>query len=72
MAALFRKHLSQVEKWISEQSNVQVLYVSYNEMIADPIKEIERIHQFLGNELDTEKMVSVIDRTLYRQRSTDS
>ena len=72
MAALFRKHLIQVEKWISEQPNVQVLYVSYNEMIADPIKEIERIHQFLGNELDTEKMVSVIDRTLYRQRSTDS
>ena len=72
MAALFRKHLIQVEKWISEQPNVQVLYVSYNEMIADPIKEIERIHQFLGNELDTEKMASVIDRTLYRQRSTDS
>ena len=72
MAALFRKHLIQVEKWVSEQPNVQVLYVSYNEMIADPIKEIERIHQFLGNELDTEKMASVIDRTLYRQRSTDS
>lgn len=69
MAALFRKHLSQVEKWLSEQPNVQVLYVSYNEMIADPIKEIERVGQFLGNELDTDKMTSVIDRTLYRQRS---
>jgi hypothetical protein len=38
-------------------------------MIADPIKEIERVGQFLGNELDTDKMTSVIDRTLYRQRS---
>jgi len=72
MAALFRKHLSRVEKWLGEQPNVQVLYVSYNEMIADPIKEIERIGQFLGNELDTDKMASIIDRTLYRQRSTDS
>ena len=72
MAALFRKHLSQVEKWLSEQPNVQVLYVSYNEMIADPIKEIERIGQFLGNELDTDKMASVIDRTLYRQRSANT
>jgi hypothetical protein len=72
MAALFRKHLSQVEKWLSEQPNVQVLYVSYNEMIADPIKEIERIGQFLGNELDTDKMISVIDRTLYRQRSANT
>ena len=72
MAALFRKHLSQVEKWLGEQPNVQVLYVSYNEMIADPIREIERIGQFLGNELDTDKMASVIDRTLYRQRSANT
>ena len=72
MDALFRKHLSQVEKWISEHPKVQVLYVSYNEMIADPIKEIERVNQFLGNELDAKKMASVIDQTLYRQRSTNS
>ena len=72
MAALFRKHLSQVEKWIGEQPQVQVLYVSYNEMIADPIQELERINQFLGNELDATKMASVIDRALYRQRSTNS
>ncbi len=71
MAALFRKHLSQVEKWLSEQPNVQVLYVGYNEMIADPIREIERVGQFLGNELDADKMTSVIDRTLYRQRSAN-
>ena len=72
MAALFRKHLSQVEKWLGEQPNVQVLYVSYNAMIADPIKEIERIGQFLGHELDTDKMTTVIDRTLYRQRSANT
>ena len=72
MAALFRKHLGQVEKWMGEQPDVQVLYVSYNELIADPIHQIERINQFLGNELDAGKMASVIDRTLYRQRSTDS
>jgi hypothetical protein len=47
MAALFRKHLSQVESG-SANSPMQVLYVSYNEMIADPIREIERIGQFWG------------------------
>ena len=72
MAALFRKHLRQVDKWMSEQPQVQVLYVSYNELMADPIQEIERISQFLGNELDAKKMASVIDRTLYRQRSTNT
>jgi hypothetical protein len=71
MAALFYKHLGQVEQWIAEQPHVQVLYVSYNEMITDPVKEIERINQFLGNELDADKMARVIDRTLYRQRSAN-
>jgi hypothetical protein len=71
MAALFQKHLSQIEKWIDEQPNIQVLYVHYSEIIANPRKEVERINQFLGNQLNTEKMAGVIDRTLYRQRSTN-
>ena len=69
MAALFRKHLSQVEKWLGEQPNVQAMYVSYNDLIADPLKEIERVNQFLASELDTARMASVVDRTLYRQRT---
>lgn len=72
MAALFGKHLSQVEKWLGEQPNVQAMYVSYNDLIADPLKEIERINQFLASELDTGKMASVVDRTLYRQRATQA
>jgi hypothetical protein len=71
MAALFQKHLSQVEKWIEEQPNIEVLYVHYGEIIADPHKEVERITQFLGTRLNTEKMAGVVDRTLYRQRSAD-
>jgi hypothetical protein len=69
MAALFQKHLSQVEKWIEEQPNIEVLYVHYGEIIADSHKEVERIDQFLGTRLNTEKMAGVVDRTLYRQRS---
>ena len=68
MAALFRKHLDQVEKWVAEQSNVQVLYVHYNEVLAEPRPQIDKINRFLGGALDVDKMVSVVDRTLYRQR----
>lgn len=68
MAALFRKHLDQVEKWVAEQPNIEVLYVHYNEVLAGPRPQMERINQFLGGALDVDKMVSVVDRTLYRQR----
>jgi len=68
MAALFRKHLDQVEKWVAEQSNVQVLYVHYNEVLAEPRPQMDKINRFLGGTLDVDKMVSVVDRTLYRQR----
>ena len=68
MALLFQKHLDQVTQWIDEQPNLQVLYVNYNEVMAEPLEQLERINQFLGNGLDVEKMMGVVDRTLYRQR----
>jgi hypothetical protein len=69
MAALFRKHLDQVEKWLAEQPNIEVLYVHYHEVLAEPRPQMERINAFLGGTLDAEPMVSVVDRTLYRQRN---
>ena len=68
MAGLFRRHLEQVEAWIDEQPNIEVLYVSYNEILSSPVEQAARINQFLGYKLSVENMVSVIDQTLYRQR----
>lgn len=68
MAELFRKHLSQVETWIDEQPNVEVLYVSYNEVLEHPQEQAQRINQFLGSTLDVERMASVVDKSLHRQR----
>ena len=68
MAGLVSKHLGQIQAWIAEQPNIDVIYVSYNEILEDPTGNVEKINQFLGNTLDKEKMVSVIDEDLYRQR----
>ena len=65
---LYRGHLKQVGAWIDQQPNIEVMYVSYNEILEGPAAQAERIDRFLGNTLDVEKMVSVVDRTLYRQR----
>ncbi len=68
MAKLFTEYLERVEAWIAEQPNMEVIYVSYNELLVNPVEEAKRINQFLQDTLNVEKMVGVVDPTLYRQR----
>ena len=68
MAALFEKHVSQVESWLREQPNIQVLYEHYSDILADPEKEARRINDFLGGRLQVERMAEAVDPDLYRNR----
>lgn len=69
MGRLFQKHLQQVETWIDGQPNIQRMDVSYNQLVKEPLPEIDRINQFLGGRLDTAQMSEAIRPDLYRQRS---
>ena len=69
MAQLFAKHLEKVFAWMDRQPYVHYLEVDYNRALADPQPTAERINEFLGGELDVEKMVGVVDPSLYRQRA---
>lgn len=68
MAALFAKHVAQVEGWLKEQPNMSVIYVHYSDILADPEPQIAAINGFLGGQLDTVQMAAVIDPALYRNR----
>jgi len=68
MAAMFEKHVAQVETWLAAQPNIEVLYVSYNDVMKDSLSHAERINSFLGGSLQVDEMVSVVDRGLYRQQ----
>jgi hypothetical protein len=68
MAALLQKHLQHVEQWMARQPNVEVLYVHYGDMMADPLPQIGRITRFLGRDLDEAAMAQVVDPNLYRNR----
>jgi len=70
IAALFDKHLSQVIDWAKKQKNIRLIEVDYNAAIKNPAPVIKRVNNFLGNQLNTEMMASVIDPNLYRQRKT--
>jgi hypothetical protein len=68
MAALFSKHVQQVEQWLKEQPNMSVLYVHYSEILSAPQQQVTRINEFLGGQLDSVQMAQVVDPNLYRNR----
>ncbi len=54
---------------ISGRKDMDVLFVSYNEIFSSPKKRLEEIHSFLKEKnLDLTKMIEVVDNKLYRQR----
>ena len=68
MAALFTAHLKQVEGWLAKQTHFEVLYVSYNEILAGPEAYATQVNAFLGGGLNVEEMARVVDPDLYRNR----
>jgi hypothetical protein len=68
MANLFGRHVKQVEAWLAEQPNVEVLYVDYGQALADPASQAQRVNRFLDGGLDEAAMARVVDPDLYRQR----
>lgn len=69
LARMFRNHLHQVDTWLREQPNVELLYVDYNELLKSPFEKSRGIRAFLGNGIDDRKMADVVDASLYRQRN---
>jgi len=68
MGKKFEKHIMQVEDWIAQQRNMEVLYVSYNEVIKNPLFYSEAVNRFLGHDFNIQAMAEAVEKTLYRQR----
>ncbi len=72
MEAQFREHLKAIKYWLARQPNMEVMYVDYNRMMADPDAYCQKIADFVGLPLDVEKMKSVPNEQLYRNRAAES
>jgi len=68
MRGIFEKHLREVKGWLMERK-IETLYVNYNDVLEDPLGNVQRVNKFLSWELDVERMTKVVDPDLYRQRS---
>ena len=68
MEEQFRRHLAAVKPWLARQPNMDVLYVSYNELMRDAAPLCRKVAEFIGLPLDQERMRSVPSGDLYRNR----
>jgi len=68
MRDLFERHLAEVKKWLVEGESFSVIHISYNQILQDPGGQSLAIKQFLGEDLDVDKMAAVVDEGLYRQK----
>ncbi|RJP51403.1 MAG: sulfotransferase family protein [Anaerolineaceae bacterium] len=69
---LYAKHLGKVKAWLSNQSNMDVLYVNYNELMKEPVTYASKVADFLQIPMNAQAMEGVPQGRYYRQRKPDA
>jgi len=69
MSLMYNNHLKKLKEQLENKNNFDVYYVKYNEILESPEKHCEQLNTFLGGILNQQKMLNVIDKNLYRQRT---
>ena len=72
LAAQFREHLKAIKYWLARQSNMGVMYVDYNRLMAEPDSYCLAVADFVGLSLDVARMRGVPNESLYRNRAASS
>lgn len=66
---VFTKLNDMIINQIDSREDIDVLHVSYNEIVKRPQDNVRKICDFLGDEdIDVDKMISAVDEKLYRKR----
>jgi hypothetical protein len=68
MAAVYARHLAQVETMLAQRPTLSVLDVDYNALVLDPLPAARRVNEFLGGRLDIAAMAQAVNQGLYRNR----
>ena len=66
----YERTLDTINKWCESSSNISIQYVNYIDILDNPFEQALAVKDFLGAELAVEKMISAVDKTLYREKSS--
>ena len=64
----FTLHLKRCFDWLPRQRHIRYMVANYNDLIADPPTEAEKIAEFLDLRPSVEQMLAAVDPKLYRNR----
>jgi hypothetical protein len=66
---VFTKLNEMIMARIKEREDIDVLFVNYNETVANPTENVKKIYDFLDStEFDLDGMIAAVDKCLYRKR----
>ena len=68
LIAVFEKQRTDTLAWIGSQPHFDLLCVDHAETIQDPRQGFSDVNQFLGGQLDLEKMAKTVRPELHRQQ----
>jgi len=66
MMQIWKDHLWKASYFLKHAAHMEHIEILYSEAVADPMAQARRIRDFLGRELDVERMAQVVDPSLYR------
>jgi len=67
--ASFIKLNEMIKSLITKREDIKVLFVNYNQIVADSKAQIQKIGAFLGEkDIDEAAMIAAVDAKLYRKR----
>jgi len=69
---LYQKHLVKVKNWLSDQGNLDVIYINYNDLLDNPKKYAMEVARFMEVPLDVQSMAGIPEERFYRQRNPSS
>lgn len=64
----YAAHLEEIKFFMHKKPWIQVLFVSYNDILRQPEKAFQPVVNFLERELDPAVMAAVVDPSLYREK----
>jgi len=69
MKAMFERELNQLYSWLPDQKHLDVINVSYNELLSRPVTVLSQLNRHMEFTLDVDAMAATIDPKLYRNRA---
>lgn len=66
---LFEREIIDFRSWAKTQEHLDICYLNYSGVIAEPRATAHRIAGFLNLDLDVDAMAAAVDPALYRQRA---